>query len=411
MRILHVLAQLPSKTGSGVYFNNVIKGLKDKYEQACVFGFQGEFYYDTISNEFQYAVEFKTEQMPFNIVGMSDVMPYDHTRYCDLNEEMQDIWNNTFLKTLRMAIDEFKPDIIICHHLWMLTSLVIDIAEDKTLIGICHGTDIRQCEKNPHLKQKYVDNIHKLDLVFALSKDQVEEIVDTYGIEIDKIKVIGGGYDENIFYPPKDFSVSDEVKIVYAGKLAKAKGVYEMLSAIKQIDGYNIKLIIIGARDEEHRLEFLEELKGLDNFELHAIISQMELADIFRESDIFILPSYFEGLGLVAIEALASGLRVVSSRIDGLIATLGDEVIDTGVIEIVNLPRLYHVDRPVEQDVPRYVEDLKNAIIKQIDNTLEERAIPTKVQDLISAHSWNHIVKYIENEFVNIRRAGHLNRK
>lgn len=37
MKILHVQAQLPAKTGSGVYFSNVIKGFKYKYEQACVF--------------------------------------------------------------------------------------------------------------------------------------------------------------------------------------------------------------------------------------------------------------------------------------------------------------------------------------------------------------------------------------
>ena len=96
---------------------------------------------------------------------------------------------------------------------------------------------------------------------------------------------------------------------------------------IKQIDGYNIKLIIIGARDEEHRLEFLEELKGLDNFELHAIISQMELADIFRESDIFILPSVErEGLGLAIIEAMAMKKPVIGSELGGI-----PEVIEDGV--------------------------------------------------------------------------------
>lgn len=399
MKILHVLAQLPSKTGSGVYFNNVIKGLKNKYEQACIFGYQEDFYYDIISEQFQYAVEFKTEQLPFNIVGMSDIMPYDHTRYCDLTEEMQEDWINAFSKTLKMALEEFNPDIIICHHLWMLTSLVIDIAEDKVLIGVCHGTDIRQCEKNPQLKDKYIVNIHKLDTVFALSKDQVDDIHRTYRIPTEKIKVIGGGYDENIFFHPVQKQDSEEISLVYAGKLAKAKGVYEMISAIELLDAkYNIKLIVVGARDKAHMEEFSSELAGIKNTEIHSIISQVELAEIFRKSDIFILPSYFEGLGLVAIEALASGMRVVSSRIEGLINNLGDDVIRSGIIEIVDLPRLYNVDKPYVEDIPKYIVNLSRAIEKQIENIKNDNKIPTEIYKLIDKHSWANIVKEIDDE-------------
>lgn len=399
MRILHVLAQLPSKTGSGVYFNNVIKGLKDKYEQACVFGFQDDFYYDNISIEFQYAVEFKTEQMPFNIVGMSDEMPYDHTRYCDLTDEMQDIWVETFTRTLKMAMDEFNPDIIICHHLWMLTSLVINIAEDKKIVGICHGTDIRQCEKNPHLKEKYLKNINKLDLVFALSDNQVLDIEKTYKIPSTKIINVGGGFDENIFYPGKNKKTGDRIKIVYAGKLSVAKGVYEMIDALAKIDSVrdDIEISIIGARDDQIK-EFNQILSEFKDAKLHGVIPQVELANIFRESDIFIIPSYFEGLGLVAIEALACGMRVVSSRIDGLINTLGDEIIDTGVIQIVELPKLFSVDIPDPKEIPHYIENLKGAIETQIENVLENRNVDSSIIDKIYIHSWENIIKEIDKE-------------
>ncbi|MDO5718178.1 MAG: glycosyltransferase family 4 protein [Tissierellia bacterium] len=395
MRILHVLAQLPSKTGSGVYFSNIIKGLKNKYEQACVFGFQDDFYYDILNREFQYAVEFNTERMPFNIVGMSDEMPYASTRYCDLTEEMQDIWNINFSQILHRALSEFKPDIIICHHLWMLTSLVIDKAVDKKVIGICHGTDIRQCEKNPELKEKYLKNINKLDHIFALSELQVPEIKRIYSADDEKIIVMGGGFDQNIFYRPEKKEKNDEIKIVYAGKIAEAKGVYEFIEAVKKIeDGLEIK--IIGAKDDEQEKELRQIVKGHENFEIMQVIPQIELANIFRESDIFVLPSYFEGLGLVAIEALACGMRVVSSEIEGLINLLGEDIINSGAIEIVELPRLQKVDKPLKEDIDGYILRLKEAIEKQVDRIRSGKEIDEKIRDSIDDHSWARILSDIE---------------
>ena len=48
MRILHIQAQLPSKTGSGVYFTNIIKGLEDRAEQACLYGCYSDFEWDLL---------------------------------------------------------------------------------------------------------------------------------------------------------------------------------------------------------------------------------------------------------------------------------------------------------------------------------------------------------------------------
>ena len=42
MRILHIQAQLPSKTGSGVYFTDIIKGLEDRAQQACLYGYYSD---------------------------------------------------------------------------------------------------------------------------------------------------------------------------------------------------------------------------------------------------------------------------------------------------------------------------------------------------------------------------------
>ena len=126
-RILHITSQYPGKTGSGVYLNELIKeGNKKNYVQGLIAGLsKGEENIElNIPKKYFYPVLFKTEKMPFPIVGMSDIMPYESTKYSEMTDEMLYMWKKEFKKTIKKAIDKFKPDIIISHHLWVLTSLV-----------------------------------------------------------------------------------------------------------------------------------------------------------------------------------------------------------------------------------------------------------------------------------------------
>ena len=54
MNILHIQAQLPSKTGSGVYFTNLIKGLENRAQQACLYGCYPDFEWDILPKDKQY---------------------------------------------------------------------------------------------------------------------------------------------------------------------------------------------------------------------------------------------------------------------------------------------------------------------------------------------------------------------
>ena len=124
---------------------------------------------------------------------------------------------------------------------------------------------------------------------------------------------------------------------------------------------------------------------------------QAELADMMRDCDIFVLPSYYEGLGLIAIEALACGLRAVTTKIEGLMDLWGEEVNKSGIIEYVNLPRLYDIDKPYEEDKQRFANDLANKISKQIDRIRDDEEINIKIKNSIKAHSWEKIIDRIND--------------
>jgi hypothetical protein len=396
MRILHVLAQLPIKTGSGVYFTNVIEGLKNfDVEQAAIYATTSEYNFNFVDEK--YEVEFQGEDISFPIVGMSDIMPYENTLYKNMTDDMMEEWQKAFCKKLEVAKAEFKPDVIITHHLWILSSIVCDVFKDKKVIGVCHNTDIRQAEKNPEMKDKYVKNLGKLDKILALSSGVIEGISNIYNYSKERIVNIGAGYNEKIFYPVKKYEKNDNVKILYAGKFDESKGFYELIKAFRILekkDG-NVELELIGNLKDEDRPRVEELVGDSTKIRIYNAVDQVHLGEIMRHKDVFILPSYFEGLGLIAVEALGSGLRVVATEIEGLIEFLGDKINNSEIIEYIEMPTIYDTDKAVEEEKPAFVNRIVEALELMIERTRENREIPVDLLEEIERHSWKKKIEII----------------
>ena len=396
MKILHVLAQLPIKTGSGVYFTNVIEGLKQfDVEQAAVYATTREYDFNFLDEKFE--VEFQGKDISFPIVGMSDIMPYENTLYKNMTAEMLENWQEVFRKKLEKAKKEFKPDVVITHHLWILSSIVCDVFEGEKVIGVCHNTDIRQAEKNPVIKDKYVKNLGKLDKILALSSGVIEGISNIYSYPEDKIVNIGAGYNEKIFYPVEKYEKQNNVKILYAGKFDESKGFYELIKAFRLLEkkDANVELELIGNLKEEDRPRVEALVGDSKKIKIYNAVDQAHLGEIMRHKDIFILPSYFEGLGLIAVEALGSGLRVVATEIEGLIEFLGDKINNSEIIEYIAMPTIYDTDKAVEEEKPAFVNRIVGALELMIGRTREQREIPAELLEEIEHHSWKRKIEII----------------
>lgn len=403
MKILHVLAQLPKHTGSGIYFYNIINEFaKSGHEQRAAFALQDDFQLDILENHHHYYVKFKSEELPFPIVGMSDIMPYESTCYSDLDEGMIDRWSSAFKKKLVQARDTFAPDVVILHHLWMLTSLATEVFDSSFNIGICHNTDLRQAEKNPYLKSRYVTNIHSLDAILTLGEDQINTIVKLFGVKRKKITALGGGYDDHIFFPNEKKISGKEIQIAYVGKFDKSKGIYSLLNVYQNIacdSKYPTRLHIITSINDKIKKEIPEVKNRYGAIELHDKMDQNALGEFFRSMDIFVMPSFYEGLGLISIEALACGLWTVATDIDALIALLGNEINESAAIEYVKRPALYNTDRPVEEELPAYEAQLEEKIKIQIQRVMDNKTFPKAVLNKIKNNSWENISRQIEDIF------------
>ena len=312
-----------------------------------------------------------------------------------MTDEMITIWKQAFKKRLMEVKEDFEPDIIFAHHLWILTSLVREIFADTKIVGLCHNTDLRQARMNPSMKEKYVDRIHNLDMILTASEEQKDEIVSVYGIDRKKLIAVGGGFNQEIFYPPRTKTYSDKIRLVFCAKIDPSKGIYELIEVYKSLDMDDITLDIIGCPDAENEKELKKYIQDDTSIRVYNVRNQMDLADELRQKDIFLMPSYYEGLGLMAIESLACGLYVVTTEIEALMTLLGEEIKEAGIVKYVPIPRLYDIDKPMKEDLPRFKENLKIAILSQIEKVKEKRDCHRKLDDIISSHSWDGLVEKI----------------
>lgn len=404
-RILHATCQYPGKTGSGTYLQAIIKEADKKgYKQAVIAGVSienNDVEFEGINVNF-YPVIFETKNIPFPIAGMSDVMPYKSTRYSDMNKGMFLKWEKAFREKINLAIDEFKPDIIISHHLWLLTSLIKKTVKDIPIISISHGTDLRQLEMVPRFRSYVIEGCKNVEIALALNDYQKEKIVESYKIPDKKIIVIGGGYDSDIFYRKGNKKDNDKIKLIYAGKLSFSKGVPSLIRAYERLSkNYNIELLIAGSGSGNEEKEIRNLIKNCDSIKLLGEVPHKKLGDIFRECDIFVIPSFYEGLSLVTLEALSCGLLVVSSELDGLKNWLGDEINNSGIIKYVELPGMIGVDTPKEDELIYFEERLYSGIESQINN-LKSSNQYDNVYKRIEEFSWEMIFKRIEDAVLGL---------
>lgn len=401
LKILHVLSQRPDSTGSGIYVQAMLReASKNGHANFLVAGIQSDWsaQLDCIDDDHCRFVKFTNADISYPIVGMSDVMPYESTRFGDLSPDDLDEYETSFSRIIKAAADAFQPDIIHSHHLWIVSSLTRRLFPRIPLVTTCHGSDLRQFQNCPHLQQRVLAGCRGLDAVMALSQTQKQEIVRRYDLLPGNVHVVGAGYNDELFVqtPKPD---PQPVQLVYAGKLSNAKGVPWMLRALSTIDATNWHLHLVGGGSGEEKSNCLRLADALGRrVTVHGAVSQNQLADIMKQSHLFVLPSFYEGLPLVVLEGLASGCRIVATRLPGLTEILGD--VHADFIDLVNTPRLHNVDKPLKADEGRFEADLKRALHRQINAVKRQPRIDLSgIADTLDAFSWSGIFRKVQGVY------------
>ncbi len=391
MRILSVTAQKPHSTGSGVYLTELVREFAAMgHAQAVVAGV-----YESDEAAFPpgvafYPVTFQTEALPFPIVGMSDEMPYPSTTYRQLRDEMAAAFFFSFGRVLQEAVAAFQPDVILCHHLYLLTALTRLLFPNLPVWGICHGSDLRQMYTNS-LRQAYIKSgVAALDRVFCLHGEQRRAAITCYGLADARVRVVGSGYNDHIFYDKEERTPHSGVRLVFAGKISEKKGVYSLLDALPLLGWRreDVSLRLCGGWNSEGQREEAERRIARCGFDVTLLgnLTQTRLAEECNAGDVFVLPSFYEGLPLVLAESLACGMKAVCTDLPG-IRTWMDENVPSHGIRFVAPPRMADADTPYPEALPAFARALAAAI--------REAAASPRPRPKLSALSWRSVCERI----------------
>ncbi len=177
------------------------------------------------------------------------------------------------------------------------------------------------------IRRKFAYRIEKrafqeCDHIVCVSDHIMDDLSVNYGIQQEKMSVIGNGVDCTYFSPsvPRERTPDEQFHILYVGRLVNRKNVELLVRAAGHLksNGGRISVRIAGDGPERSALERLSKDSGLeDMIQFHGICSGNELLNLYRSSDLFVLPSTYEGMPLVLLEAMSCGLPSIVNAFAG----------------------------------------------------------------------------------------------
>lgn len=203
----------------------------------------------------------------------------------------------------------------------------------------------------------------KASRIVVASSFTRKTLVDN-GVSAEKIVVIPYGVDLTAFSPvPRR---ERPLRFVFVGTLRGYKGVPLLLQVWQSLQPTNAELWLVGpVSDRVARL--IPRLPGL---RVVGKVPHCELAAVLQQCDVFVFPSYFEGFGLVLLEALAAGLPVIATDAtaapdlitegrEGHVIPVGDaHALREALRHFMNSPDdLPHMSRAARQCAERYSWD------------------------------------------------------
>lgn len=212
--------------------------------------------------------------------------------------------------------------------------LAVDLAIPSANLAI--GTDVNVIAKqSPQMKRHYASILRDLDGTLTCGHSLQEEIAKNrpsppfletqcvYGVvDLDYFQPAEGGKNKlraalNL-YP-------DPTTILYVGYLRREKGLIELIEAFSKTHQRQpaTQLILCGSGvDEEAIKSAAKQSIASDAIHFVGTIAPSEVRSYMQASDVFVLPSYNEGMPNAVMEAMACGLPVVCTSVGGLSAAL-----------------------------------------------------------------------------------------
>jgi len=228
---------------------------------------------------------------------------------------------------IRLLTNNSSYDLVCCGHIKLLPlAFLAKLVTGAPLLLIIYGVDAWDPIKNKITRYF----LSKIDFIISISEITKQRFMQWSNLTQKKYFILPNAITQRHYgVGPKSkelverYGLSGKTVLMTLGRLAaeeKYKGFDEIMdllpALIKQIP--QIAYVIVGDGDDRPRLEAKARSLGVgDRVVFTGFIPEAEKADHYRLADAFVMPGRGEGFGFVFLEALACGIPVVGSRLDG----------------------------------------------------------------------------------------------
>lgn len=363
MKVLQVTTQRPGWTGSGTTLE-ALASAAEGWEHAVLCGVPADEPPPEVAGVDParvHAVRFGAGgDLPFPVVGMSDVMPYPSSVWSQLTAQQLDAWRAAWRPALRQALEAERPDVLHVHHAWLGAVLACEVAREVAgnlpVVLHGHGTGLRQLQLTPHLAEEVQAGASQARGLCALHADHAARYRAALGLPEDRIAVVGAGFDAQRFQARAGEPQAES--LLFVGKWSEAKGVGPLLEAFGVVRARRPRAVLrlagggAGPEAEALRARALTQ----PGVEVLGRLSDADLVAAMQAAQVFVLPSLYEGLPLVLVEAAAAGCRLVATALPGVLDALAVPLAQR--LQLVPLPQLEGPDRVAPAARGAFVEDL-----------------------------------------------------
>lgn len=249
--------------------------------------------------------------------------------------------------------------------------------------GDGHWVGVGCCETHRDAMRIVLENANE---ILIGSKSFAEEVEENHRVDVSGFTIVPGAVDTNRFTPRNDWRAAEFINpqtptILYHGRVDRRKGALDLLEAfaalVKEI-GTKPRLIYSGIGPDFDQVRArINELNLNEFVEMRGYVEYENVPQIYREADVFASPTYAEGFSNTILEAMASGLAIVSTNAVGVVDCLRDK--ENGLlVEIGN------------------IEELKNALHEiLVDENLRKTLAANALEECREVYSWEKIGRQI----------------